>query len=611
MDIARTLCAGLLATLSGVAAAASITVTTATDDFGSVASNCSLREAVQSANLNADFGGCTSTGIYHPAVTDVINLPTLGAGAAFLLSRVGTDDSNVAGDLDINGNVRIEGVSAANSIVRGDTGDPDSDRHRLVHVVGGTVTLADLTLRDGLEDNQGAGGGLRTEPGTTTTLRGVVVTANEADGNAGGILNRGTMSINDSAVRGNETREAQSGGGGIFNSSGATLTINDSIVAENFTGNADRAQGGGIFSDAGATLVLDNSVVSENVAEVQGLLTGAGGSGGGIFARGHVTLVQSSISGNTVRSFTPSGGGIQFNDIESALIDRCVIASNRALSSSTTGGSAVGGGIASSSSNSRTEIRDSVIGANLAEGPNSGRGGGLSGRFLVLRSSIVNNQALGRSVTSDVSRGGGFRAMADSAIVNSTVIGNFSEEEGGGIHYEGESGQTLLVRSSTIAGNAAATVGGGLRIDNGIADMSSTVIAGNLAEDSGPDCAGTLGSSGFNLVQDGAGCTIAIQPSDRVGVSAGLAAATNNGGPVAGSSLGVISGLLTRTPLPTSPLLDLADPAGCVDANGATLATDQLGSPRAIDGPDPDATARCDIGAVERVDVLFRDGFDG
>ena len=82
------------------------------------------------------------------------------------------------------------------------------------------------------------------------------------------------------------------------------------------------------------------------------------------------------------------------------------------------------------------------------------------------------------------------------------------------------------------------------------------------------------------------------------------ALSTNNGGPVAGSSLGTISGMLTRAPNPSSPLLDRGDTNGCRDVNGTTLlTTDQLGNPRAIDGPDPDTTARCDIGAVERLDA--------
>jgi len=52
-----------------------INVNTTADEFGSGGS-CSLREAVQSANGDADFGGCNSSGIYG---NDVINIPALMA----------------------------------------------------------------------------------------------------------------------------------------------------------------------------------------------------------------------------------------------------------------------------------------------------------------------------------------------------------------------------------------------------------------------------------------------------------------------------------------------------------------------------------------------------
>ena len=67
------------------------------------------------------------------------------------------------------------------------------------------MTLIDLTLRDGLEDGGVAGGGLRTEPNTNTTLTRVHVFQNSAGGNAGGILNQGIMVINESVVRANQT----------------------------------------------------------------------------------------------------------------------------------------------------------------------------------------------------------------------------------------------------------------------------------------------------------------------------------------------------------------------------------------------------------------------
>jgi CSLREA domain-containing protein len=284
--------------------AASITVNTATDDFGAVSSNCSLREAIQSANNNADFGGCVSSGIYNPVITDVINLPQLGAGGFFTLTRIGTDDNNASGDLDINGNVRIEGFSATNSVIRGDTTDPDSDRHRLMQVMAGTVTLNDLALQNGLEDGATAGGGLRTEPGSTTILNRVTVAFNTAAGNAGGILNRGTMTINASLISQNKTTSAANGGGGIFNSAGATLTINDSRILSNTVDGGAESFGGGIYS--GGTLNLDNTVVDGNLADGRQAVGDVLASGGGIHSVGDLTAVQSTISNNQ----TVTGNGV-------------------------------------------------------------------------------------------------------------------------------------------------------------------------------------------------------------------------------------------------------------------------------------------------------------
>ena len=63
------------AVASPASAAATITVTTEADEFDEEDSgaSCSLREAIQSANENADFGGCQSTGTY--GLDDVIRLP--------------------------------------------------------------------------------------------------------------------------------------------------------------------------------------------------------------------------------------------------------------------------------------------------------------------------------------------------------------------------------------------------------------------------------------------------------------------------------------------------------------------------------------------------------
>ena len=603
----RLMLAVALAVAAGTTHAASITVNTATDDFGSVGANCSLREAIESANNNADFGGCVSTGIYNVAIADVITLPTLGAGGFFTLTRIddSTPDDNAAGDLDVDGNVRIDGVSAANSVIRGNTTDPDSDRHRLMHIISGNVVLNDLTLRHGLENGSTSGGGLRSEPGSATILNRVTVAFNIAGGSAGGILNRSTMTLNGSLVSANEALgSTEGGGGGIYNSPNATLTLNDSRVLGN-KGFEFAANGGGIYSDTGATLTLDNSVVDGNLADGRGVIDTVA-SAGGIHAEGTFTLIQSSVTNNEAVGSFASGGGIETTTLTAGLIDRSVVSSNLARESPLhIGGRARGGGISWSAPGGTLVIQDSVISLNRADSNNDASGGGLEGVFRIVRSTIASNQVTG----SATGQGGGLNTeIGGSAIVNSTFIGNQVDGDGGGIYSASNS--LTKVRSSTFVENTSSGVGGGIRVQAGNLDIANTVLAGNSANGGGADCSGTLLSGGGNLVQTGSGCALVALGNDQLGASPGLAPAANNGGPIAGSSHGVISSMSTRSPLPNSLLLDAGNVGGCLGEANALLATDQIGRARAIDGPDADTTARCDIGAVEYSDALFVDGFE-
>ena len=76
-----------------VAHAAAINVTTTLDEYGAAGAGCSLREAIQAANTDAAFGGCTAGNS-----ADTINLPA----GTYTLTRAGVDeDSNATGDLDV------------------------------------------------------------------------------------------------------------------------------------------------------------------------------------------------------------------------------------------------------------------------------------------------------------------------------------------------------------------------------------------------------------------------------------------------------------------------------------------------------------------------------
>src|SRR5688572_6823187 len=82
--------------------AATVAPDTTADDYGSVATNCSLREAVRTLNTFTDFGGCTHTGAFGSA--DTIRL----SSATYELTIDGDNVDVESGDLNLFGTVLIE-----------------------------------------------------------------------------------------------------------------------------------------------------------------------------------------------------------------------------------------------------------------------------------------------------------------------------------------------------------------------------------------------------------------------------------------------------------------------------------------------------------------------
>ena len=118
--------AGALALQAGFgqpAHAATITVNTTADEFGTGA-GCSLREAIQAANTDAAFGGCTA-GSGADVITVPANTYTLTIGG------VG-DNTNAIGDLDILEGVTINGAGAGTTVIDASPFD------RVFHILAGT-----------------------------------------------------------------------------------------------------------------------------------------------------------------------------------------------------------------------------------------------------------------------------------------------------------------------------------------------------------------------------------------------------------------------------------------------------------------------------------------
>jgi CSLREA domain-containing protein len=266
--------------------------------------SCTLRGAIQEANA-------------WPGNDTITFSPGIPTPATFTLTRVGTDDTALYGDLDItgaNGTLTINGLGAANTIIDGNRAVTND---RVFHVLSGTATLSGLTIRNG-----GGTDGAGIYNSGTTTLINSSVSENHAAGAGGGISNSETLTLINSTV---SLNTAVYGGGGIRNSyvgnAGAMTIANSTIIANhaNF--------GGGIAS--GWPMTLTNSTVSGNSADEQG---------GGVYNSGDWFARNSTLSGNTAGT---NGGGA-YND-GTAYLYSVTLAQN--LADADQDGDGVGGGV--------------------------------------------------------------------------------------------------------------------------------------------------------------------------------------------------------------------------------------------------------------------------
>ena len=230
-----------------------------------------------------------------------------------------------------------------------------------------------------------------------------LVTLNESsviDIDATGIANAGgTMTLNDSTVSGNGgwTYYTNERGGGIRNTGGGTLTLNNTSVLHNTV----YAFGAGLYNNENSTLVLIDSVVSDNEISY-------GGAGGGIWNRGNLSVIGSTVSAN--------------------------------------GGADVGGGIANSLGGVATVLRSTVSG-NHAGAARYANGGGLDnyGSLRIINSTVSGNTG---------GKGAGVYNHGPTLVIsNSTVTGNLANDEGGGVYmYSG----TATLKRSIVSGNLEA-----------------------------------------------------------------------------------------------------------------------------------------------------------
>jgi hypothetical protein len=318
--------------------------------------------------------------------------------STFLVDHL-ADDAVGSG---LNGSLRYALTNAADNdhITFGVTGT--------INLTGVLPTLAHSISIDGpgaaqltVRHNTGGNYGIFTAgTGATVSISGLSITNGQAQAFGGGIFNdHGTLTVSDCSIDGNW---AGNSGGGIYNR--GTLTVSNCTIGS--PGNGNMTAGGGVGFGLGAgiynrgTLTLSNSTVSGN----------EGVYGGGIAnVSGDLTILYSTISGNTVFVFSGGGGGI-YNE------DGTVTLSN------------------------------STVSGNHADPPGDGGGIDNYGTVTLNNSTVSGNSAAGY--------GGGIANYGTVTLNNSTVSGNSSFASGGGI-YNNYPDFTLHARNTIIAGNTA------------------------------------------------------------------------------------------------------------------------------------------------------------
>lgn len=383
-------------------AGTTILVNTTTDELNTDG-DCSLREAVRAANLNAAVDACAAGSSVD---SDTI---VLQASVTYLLTRVGADDTAINGDLDITDDVSITGSGSTIN------GNGATVLDRVFQILSTQVVqISDLTIRSGRTNSFGAG----IRSAGTLTLRDVVVTLNQSTGNAGGgIANEaGTLNLFDTTVSSNT---ASTLGGGIAMLGGTLQMVNGSIA--NNTASTDR--GGGLWIGTNATATLINATVSGNASDTDG---------GGIYNENSLNLLGATVHTNDAADH---GGGIV--NLDNLFISHSTIRDNDALDS---------GGIHNTTGTML--MQNSTVNGNAANSAGGIRSDEGSTTNLV-NSTISNNTAIGGA--------GGIANNAPGTmnLSNVTVAFNIADSDsnesgdGGGLNNAG----TVVVRNSIIGEN--------------------------------------------------------------------------------------------------------------------------------------------------------------
>jgi len=293
-------------------------------------------------------------------------------------------------------------------------------------------------------------------------LSGFTITNGKRDGNGGGIIAANNLVIRNNTI----TRNEAACGGGVFASSGHSLTITGNTITGNISGGcgAGCGAGGGIYCHSGT--ISDNLIIGNiapfgaGIFAADATITGniivdneASGYGGGVSCFGSAVITGNTISDNSANL----GAGVYFEGTGQVIISGNTISNNSAFpakwSSYFVGG--CGGGI-------------------FCGGPSA----------TITGNTITGNTAHPEYTYPSGGYGGGIYCYSGSSategyiIIGNTISRNTAYKAGGGLRCEGSA--PIMIAGNMITANVAAN-GTGIHCSGASPAISGNTLAGNRA----------------------------------------------------------------------------------------------------------------------------------
>ena len=240
-----------------------------------------------------------------------------------------------------------------------------------------------------------------------------------------------------------------------------------------------------------------------------------------------------------------------------------------------------------------------ITGTTFLSNTSGWRGGGINtftGLLKVVNTSFISNKTLGfyggglanDSNGTDVSGalffgnetagwGGALESSGSLTVTNSTLSGNHADLLGGGVYWAGSGPITVSLLNDTVVSNTTGGQGGNFYV-GGSPGISVTLRNSLVAFGSPNNCDSALASQGHNLENTNACGFSGV--GDLHNTNPKIGPLRDNGGPS-----------WTHALLLGSPAIDAGANSGCP-------AADQRGRPRPRDG-DGNGSSLCDMGAFE------------